>query len=179
MADTNERLTRQNEATTRELVGKNTALQREAELQRSSDRKDRQTELRKLGREITRLRRVQDEALARPGRAAHQYLFYESLKSRRIHPALQPQASITWRGQREMAPGDWPPTVQATLVAQAAAAMLRTDGAPDAAAKDHTAQSVAAEAQAASTDTATTKARGVKALLVAYPRYPPCDVARF
>lgn len=56
-----------------------------------------------LGTEVRRLRDVQDTVLslagALPGGEARRYLFYESMKSRKV---LQPESTTSWRGQHEM-----------------------------------------------------------------------------
>ena len=73
------------------------AMSRKAEKQRKA-----------MGMEVQRLRDLQDTVLQRPGREAltreaggveaRRLLFYESMKSRAL---LQPQSTISWRGQQE------------------------------------------------------------------------------
>ena len=69
----------------------------------------REVERQTLGSEVTRLRAVQEQVLAYegksalPGGEARRLLFYESMKAkgRPATAALQPDSSISWRGQSE------------------------------------------------------------------------------
>lgn len=95
-----QRLTRLLDETQTTLSRRHENLWKSALVRDRAQTEKRRTERDTLEGEIRRLRHVQDEALTRRGVGARRYLFYESLKSKRVQP-LQPDASISWRGQLE------------------------------------------------------------------------------
>ena len=91
-------LAKQLHETTKQLTGENEQLRLAAE------ERDRRLAMqhvavkRTYGEEILRLRKVQQDALAL--RHPRKLIYYESMKSKAVDP-LQPDPTITWRGQRE------------------------------------------------------------------------------
>ena len=90
------------QSNTKALREEKETAQDEADQRIQSLRESMLAKQRALEEEVHRLRTVQEEVLmqggALPGSEVRQYLFFEATKARRL---LQPDATISWRGQRE------------------------------------------------------------------------------
>lgn len=90
------------QSNTKALREEKQALQDQADQRLQSLRETMLAKQKELEQEVLRLRQVQEEVLtsggALPGSEVRQYLFLEATKARRF---LQPDATISWRGQHE------------------------------------------------------------------------------